>query len=44
MSGYTIQAVTKDSGMMNFGITLIIIGIVLYVIEFIVKIYAYFQE
>jgi len=44
MSGYAIQAVSGDSGMMNLGIALMILGIVFYVIEFIVKVYAYFSE
>jgi hypothetical protein len=44
MSGYAIQAVTGDSGMMNLGIGLMVLGIVLYIIEFIIAVYSYFSE
>jgi hypothetical protein len=40
-SGYMMQTFTHDSGMMNTGIALMVIGIILYIIEFIVAVYAY---
>jgi hypothetical protein len=43
MGGYAIHAVTGDSGMMNIGIGLMILGIVLYIIEFIIAVYSYFS-
>jgi len=44
VSGYAIQAVTGDTGMMNMGIVLMALGIIFYIIEFIAKVYAYSQQ
>lgn len=43
-AGYAMRAITQDSGMMNLGIALLVLGIVFYTIEFIIKVYAYFSE
>lgn len=43
-SGYGMEFVTHDAGMKDAGIILIVIGIILYVIELIAKIYFASQE
>ena len=43
-TGYTIQFITHDTGMINLGIVLMASGILLYAGEFAVKVYAYFNE
>jgi len=44
VSGYTMEMVTGDAGMKNLGIVLLVLGIVFYVFEFFIKVYAYFSE
>ncbi len=43
-AGYTVQFLTHDAGMMNLGIILMASGILLYAGEFVVKVYAYFND
>lgn len=43
-SGYTMEMLTGDAGMKNLGTGLMVIGIVFYGIEFIIKVYDYFSE
>ena len=38
--GWTLDVITGDAGMRNFGIALVIIGILLYVLELIVYYYS----
>jgi len=44
LGGYTITMLTGDVRMMNLGIALIVIGLVIYVVELLLKIYIWFQE
>ena len=43
-TGYTVQFLTHDAGMINLGILLMASGILFYAVEFAVKVYAYFNE
>ena len=44
MSGYSINAIAHDAGMMNTGMTMMAIGIILYIAEFIAKAAVYLNE
>lgn len=44
LSGSAIELATRDVGMKNFGMLLIALGIIFYVIELLITAYAYFTE
>lgn len=44
MSGYSINAIANDAGMMNAGMTMMAIGTILYIAEFVAKVAVYFNE
>jgi ABC-type uncharacterized transport system permease subunit len=44
LSGSAIELAIRDVGMKNFGIVLIVLGIMFYFIEFVLSAYAHFSE